>query len=187
MKTEKDPFDELFRDLSEDLRDGQDLPAGHEFRFKHKLYGNKGSKVIYLKFSMSVAAAVALIIIAVMMWQGTFFGAGQQELYSAGESTEMDKIEAYYTRQIDQRLATLEGDSAHEAEYREFLNELTVLEEEYQSLKTYLAQSPNDDRVVEAMILNFRSRIEVLDSLQGFINRLNINGRPIIVPEDDIF
>lgn len=45
------------------------------------------------------------------------------------------------------------------------IEQIQLLENDYQKLKTDLTESGNDQRVINAMISNFQSRIEILNTV----------------------
>ena len=52
------------------------------------------------------------------------------------------------------------------------LNQITILEQEYQQLKEDLVASGNDQRVIAAMIANFQSRINLLENVIELIEEI---------------
>jgi hypothetical protein len=166
---EKDNIDRLFKILENEF--DIDLPnAGHQNRFLQKL--NKAAaisdpktqqKASYWRPFLAIAASVLICfsIFTVLQQQ-------ESELKDlASVSPELSRTQDFFTLAIQSELATLETERSPETEelINDALQQLNVLEADYEKLKEDLTSSGDDKRVVYAMISNFQTRIDVLNNV----------------------
>ena len=161
-----DNLDNMFKDLqgSFDIN----MPSeNHKNRFMAKLNKQNQTAQVNKKHSsiwkslIGVAASVVLIIALVI-------GNNQdvKALDLASVSPEMAQTQNFFDSTIAIELKKLESASNPETKMliQDALNQMKRLENEYESLKTDLSQSGNDQRVIYAMISNFQNRIEILQN-----------------------
>lgn len=161
-----DNLDNMFKSLqgSFDLEEPKD---DHKKRFMAKLNEqNKTSSVGKKEWTIwkpliGIAASVVLIIALVI---GNNQDASATGLASV--SPEMAVTQDFFTSTISTELKKLENASNPETKVliQDALNQMNRLENEYESLKTDLSESGNDQRVIYAMISNFQNRIEILQN-----------------------
>ena len=86
----------------------------------------------------------------------------------------MEKTETFFTSTIAQELRTLKTleNPQTKALVDDALEQITILESEYQKLEGDLAESGYDKRVIYAMINNFQNRIDVLQTVIETISEL---------------
>lgn len=161
-----DNLDNMFKDLqgSFDIDDPKD---SHKNRFMAKL--NEQNKTAHVskkqwtgwKPLIGIAASVVLIIALVI---GNNPDANATGLASV--SPEMSETQDFFTSTISTELKKLENASNPETKLliQDALNQMKRLEIEYESLKSDLSNSGNDQRVIYAMISNFQNRIEILQN-----------------------
>jgi hypothetical protein len=77
----------------------------------------------------------------------------------ANMSSEMAEVEVYYTTQISERMKELDQ---YEVD-PDMLLEIEFLQNDYEELKKELGQGADRAKIVEAMIENYRLRIEILE------------------------
>lgn len=165
---EKDNLKNLFEKL-----DGQfdiETPSiGHQDRFLSKLK-TQDTKVTMVKSKgkniwkplIAVAASVILCL--------SLFTITQQEPEVkdlASVSPELSKTQDFFTTAINKELALLKDERSPETKVLvdDALKQLNILEKEYELLKVDLTESGDDKRVIYAMISNFQTRIDVLQSV----------------------
>lgn len=161
-----DNLDNMFKDLQGSF-DIQEPKEDHKKRFMAKL--NNQNQTVQLskkqwpiwKPLIGVAASVVLIIALVI--------GNNQDADIAGlasVSPEMAQTQDFFTSTIAIELKKLESASNPETKLliQDALNQMKRLENEYESLKTDLSESGNDQRVIYAMISNFQNRIEILQN-----------------------
>ena len=173
MKTNnlKDLFDELDFDIAEPSED-------HEARFRNKLRQQPKGKIkrsgvisIWAPI-LSVAAAFA---VAFLLFQGVFSNPFQQQQELANVSPEMKVTQDFYSSVIKAELETLKEKRTPETEtvINDALNQLEILEQDYEKLKKDLGKSGQDKRVIYAMITNFQKRIDLLKIVLEKVNTIN--------------
>lgn len=156
----KDKIDLLFKEL-EGSFETYETPAGHQKRFLEKLQSRQTqSKKISWWKPLAVAAAVAVI----MLLASPFATATAPSSDLASVSPEMEQTQHFFTTTINTELETLKSYTNPEAKVlvTDALQQMDILENEYNTLKTDLSKSGNDKRVIYAMISNFQKRIDLL-------------------------
>jgi len=115
---------------------------------------------------LRVAAAVAII----------FAGSTAGIYFLTGEKTETDhysklyreiqETEQYYSQMVNQRYEELKPFLASDPVAEEMLNmDMEELDEVYRELKKDLKDNASNPEVIEAMILNYRVKLEILEDL----------------------
>jgi hypothetical protein len=116
---------------------------------------------------LRIAAAVALIFAGTSagFW---FLSGGRAEADQNSEErfTEMQETEEYYTRLVAQRYDELRPYLASDPAADQMLKaDLDELDEVFQELKEDLKDDVSNPEVIEAMILNYRVKLEILEDL----------------------
>lgn len=171
MKNEN--LEEMFRSLDFDIAE----PAeDHEMRFRKKLQqrkrGSKNPKVISLWLPwMAIAAS---FLIAFIIFQN-FNGPWTQKGELASVSSEMENTQNFYSSVIKKELYALKQHKSPETEIiiQDALDQLHILETDYESLKVDLVRSGQNQRVIYAMISNFQQRIDLLQTVLEKVNSIN--------------
>jgi predicted CopG family antitoxin len=116
---------------------------------------------------LRVAATIALIFAGSSA--GIYFLTGERGasgLYSNELYLEIQETEQYYTRMVAQRYNELEPFLAGNPAAREMLStDMEELDEVYEELKEDLKDNVSNPEVIEAMILNYRVKLEILEDL----------------------
>jgi len=175
MEMHKDNIDKLFDDLKNDF-DVEIPNSQHTQKFLNKL-NNKGGLHLNesrkqrrrLWYSLSGIAASILFIIS-------FFIIEQQtDSYRdlASVSPQMSETQDFFTNSINEELNKIKKESSPEVQelIQDALNQIKILEKDYETLKIDLNESGDDHRVIYAMISNFQNRINIL---QNTINQIKI-------------
>lgn len=160
----KDKITELFTSL-EGTFDVHETPEGHEKRFLERLNNHKAgtrSKNNWWK-PLSIAASV-IIVIGLGF---TLRGASPDQADLASVSPELQQTQTFFTTAINNEIEKLKSFKTPETKalVDDALEQITILEKEYQQLKIDLVESGNDQRVIYAMIANFQSRIDLLEQV----------------------
>ncbi len=86
-------------------------------------------------------------------------------------STELQEIDMYYQHMVKAQVKLVKTNTnlsvRHKEEFLEFINEL---DEEYKTLKLDLSDNLDNERVLEAIINNYKKRIELIENLLQQIN-----------------
>jgi hypothetical protein len=93
-------------------------------------------------------------------------------LTTSPELNELSDAEAYYTSQISNKQAELAAYSKLHPEIIEDLKkEFIEMDKNKAELKKDLAESNADEKVIEAIILSYRVKIEILDQMLGELRK----------------
>ena len=188
----KDTLKDFIDDNRDDL-DGNTPPEGHLERMKARLGENTSAssnepKVISFevrKLWYAAAAAAAIAVIVVSVWMTNSDPSPQVAEHptpietpttfaSLGDvSPEMAEVEDYFIQSVSTRVQLVDNyDQPSESFVQSCLGRLAALEIDYSELKKDLSANSNDQRVINAMIQNYRIRLQVLDQL---LQQLELN------------
>lgn len=116
---------------------------------------------------LRIAAAIALIFAG--STAGIYFLTGnrvQTEQYGSELYQEIRETEAYYGHMVSQRYDELQPYLASDPAAQEMLAaDMEELDEVYMELKKDLKDNASNPEVIEAMILNYRVKLEILEDL----------------------
>lgn len=156
-------------------------PLGHEERFKKRLNTKRESIIPeWMRYAASVLLLMGL------GW--TIFQAGvnsgiDQEAESQTVASimpaELLEVEQFFSASVANKKAELENLAAADGnpEIQSVLSELEELEDQYEELKQELMINTGNERIVNAMIENYRLRLEVLEKLLMKLNKYNIENK----------
>lgn len=167
-------LDNLFETL-EDSFDVKQTPRGHEKRFLDKL--NKSSKKPKKKFFLVKAISVAAMVLLIVTAGNYFFQNNQtNQADLASVSTEMEKTQSFFTSTINQELETLKNFKSEDTKaiVNDALEQINILEKDYNKLKIDLVKSGQNKQVIYAMILNYQKRIELLQEVIKKIEEIKL-------------
>lgn len=170
MKT--DPIDLLFQSL-EGQFDIHTPNDGHVQRFFQKLEQNKSPYNI--KSRRSFNRAYLTVAASIILCFGLFMilNPGPKTMGLAGVSPQLSQTEAFFTMAINHELEKIKAQKTPDNQTLivDALNQLKILEENYKLLTIDLRESGNDKRVINAMIGNFQSRINILENVLQIIDQ----------------
>lgn len=175
MKTDNDLKD-LFDGLDFDIAEPS---ANHEEKFREKLRKQQPQKKArhngVITMWLPGLAIAASFLIAFLLFQGAFNDPFSQKQELANVSPEMKQTQDFYSSVIRRELAALEDQKSPETEavINDALNQLQILENDYDKLKKDLGKSGQDKRVIYAMITNFQKRIELLQTVLEKVDTIN--------------
>ncbi len=177
---EKDYIEELILKNLEGLNDNEP-PEGHFERFEEKLAKQPKKRSFSLNLVWKVAAAVIFVFLAVnqgKIWfspdnENIVPSSGQQAMSLASVSPEYEEVEFYYTNAINNGLMQWEkmADAGLISEQEQEMMdvELTEFEDVYDRLQNDLAASPNDERVINAMLEYYQKKLSLITMI---VNKL---------------
>lgn len=177
---EKDYIEELIAKNLEGLNDSEPS-EGHFERFEEKLAKQHQKSSFSWKVVLKVAAAVIFVFLAVnqgIIWfssdsENTVASTTQQEMSLASVSPEYEEVEFYYTNAIKDGLVQwekmAEAGLISEQEQQMMEVELTEFENVYGWLQEDLAASPNDKRVINAMLEYYQKKLSLITMI---VNKL---------------
>jgi hypothetical protein len=163
MKT----IDELFRE-NKDLFEDAEPSKGHMERFNAKLalrlqkQAPKRSIVPYLLR----AAVVTLLVTLSSLWTWDHFIRPSSSRMTLGQvSPQYKEVENYYIHQVN----LMEGEIVNvdlknnPEQKKELLKEMKSMDSVYVSLQKELKANPNDERIINAMIEHYQTKLEVMN------------------------
>ncbi len=165
---ENKDLDQLFDGLKGNF-DVETPKAGHESRFLDRL-NNATSEAVVENTSqfnwkpfLAIAASVIICLSAFMAFQSQ-----QEDVHDlASVSPELSKTQDFFTATIEVELKRLNEERSPLTDklINDAIEDIHLLEQDYQNLKINLTESDNDQRVIHAMIANFQSRIDILNTV----------------------
>ncbi|MBF8149677.1 hypothetical protein ITJ86_07185 [Winogradskyella sp. F6397] len=165
---EKDNLDSLFDGLKDQF-DIETPQYNHKQRFVEKLKASeeastKGKKKTSFNWKPYLAIAASLVICFSIY---TTLQNEPKTLDLANVSPEMSETQNFFTVTIENELKKL--NKARSPLTNKIINDALVqielLETDYQKLKTDLTESGKNQRVIYAMISNFQTRIDILNTV----------------------
>ncbi len=172
----KDNIEELISKHLEELNETEPR-EGHFERFEAKLKVQHKKRSIKFNAVWKVAAAVVFVLLAVNQaviyfspdGQGLIHRQNSTNVTLASVSPQYKEVEFYYTNSIQVGLNQwnqLKNEGAVSEEEQKLMdNELKDFEKMHQSLQTDLAANPNDDRVINAMLEYYQSKLNVISMI----------------------
>lgn len=163
----KDNMDELFMNLEGDF-DVESPIEGHEARFLERLNALKvpsKKRPFHSTFYKRLMAIAATLIIGLGLFM--FLPQEAKTADLANVSPALSKTQDFFTTAISSELNKLKKQRTPETEalVKDALKQMEHLEKQYETLKSDLKESGQDQRVIFAMISNFQSRIDVLKNV----------------------
>lgn len=154
----KDELKEWVSAHREEL-DDKELPMGHEMRFIAKLNAEKKPKINW-RF-LAAAASIALVFSINTLVDSNSYK-------NSSEYQEFTTTATYYENLIERKIESVSNTSTSEQILNDHLQKLDQLDQEYEMLREELLASPNAQRIIEAIIYNFNTRISLLEELSVF-------------------
>ncbi|MFW5830627.1 MAG: hypothetical protein ACOCVA_00155 [Prolixibacteraceae bacterium] len=180
--SEKDYIEKLMEDNLEELNDNEP-GSGHFDRFEEKLKKQNRKKIFSLNTLLKVAAAVVFVLLIAN--QAFIYlssdspvsiftpGEKQEEFTLASVSPEYKEVEFYFSNAIgnglDQWENMVESGSVSSEEQQMMSSELSEFEYRYEKLQNDLAANPNDERVINAMLEYYQTKLSVINMI---VNKL---------------
>lgn len=160
----QDELDKLFSEIKNDF-DFEEPSQGHQNRFVDKLNQQNSVVAITKKKTwwkpLSIAASVALLI-----------GLGLSQLNSPESideqvveiAPEVSRTEFYFASLIEEQVQELQNQRSPETArlVDDTLAQLDLLDDDYRELERNLIQGGDKELLLNAMIINFQTRIDLL-------------------------
>ncbi|MFW6369873.1 MAG: hypothetical protein ACOC10_01555 [Bacteroidota bacterium] len=173
----KDNIEDLILKNMEELNDNEP-GEGHFERFEARFQAmNQKKKVFSLNVVWKIAAAAVfafLVVNQAIIWFSAdtripSTAEGNTEMTLATVSAEYEEVEFYYTNAINVGLNQWENlvnqGLISEEEQQMMQNELNEFEEVFQKLQSDLSLSPNDERVINAMIEYYQTKLSLINMI----------------------
>jgi len=158
-----------------DQFDGEEPLEGHFERFEKKL--NKSTLFGLNKSDINVILRIAAIVIVVFT-AGVFtynyvYHPAQMEIKNTNGMTlsdlspEYKEVEFFFQTNVNSKLIELEKLNCEKGNIQksEIIQEITKLDTVYKYLQTELKKNYNDQRIINAMINNYQTRVDFLNKV----------------------
>lgn len=177
------------RNLFEESREMEDfsLSPNHKQRFLERLEKEMPKKPKNYGFYIGIAASL-LLLFSLGFY---FFNAPESEINAQNLTVEtkivpekidaitlgdlspdLKKVEQYYLATINFELAKLEVSDENEELVKAYMEQLAVLNKEYQTLSQELNTVGPNDQTIAALIQNLQLRLQLLQKLKEKLNEL---------------
>ena len=128
-------------------------------------------KMVPLRLVLRMAAMVVVVLGAALML--FFQSSDNSDIRLKGRSIalhdispELAEVEQHYMALIEAKLVTLKSsDILNGADYQSLIHEMEALDRDYEELKKELRNSLDKEKVIEAMIQNYRLRLKILEKM----------------------
>lgn len=173
MNNTNDELERLILNNRHSIQDDEPL-EGHFERFEVRLQkASKPVRKIHLQGILRIAAAIVFALLVVNQAR-IWLAPEQKETLSLGSiSPEYREVEFYYTNSIQTGMAQWEKlrkeGYVTESEQQMMQKEQADFDQMYQQLLIDLKANPNDERVINAMLEYYQSRMNVISLI---INKL---------------
>ncbi|MEC7263911.1 MAG: hypothetical protein VXW38_09240 [Bacteroidota bacterium] len=171
----KDSIENLFGRLQGEF-DVEEPQLGHQQRFLEKL--NQANGTVYINKKrptwwkpLSIAASIALVAILGYQAFGPTLSLKEQVVEIAPE---VSKTEFYFANVIEQQVQQLKDEKSPETAQLvdDTLAQLQRLQKDYKSLEQDLVNGGDSKIIMNAMIINFQTRIDLLKEVLSQIENI---------------
>jgi hypothetical protein len=152
---------------NKDFFDGAEPPQGHFERFSVKLEARCASHVIKRSIVpyLLKAAVVTLLVTLSSLWTWDhFIKPGRDRMTLGDVSPQYKEVENYYVHQVNLMESELVNiDIKNNPEQKQMLlTEMKGMDSVYVQLQKELKANPNDERIINAMIEHYQTKLEVM-------------------------
>ncbi len=185
-----DQLEKMMKENKEFFSDAQ--PAeGHYERFERRLQQQQSrQKTIRIGWQVSRIAAVGILVIMSGLWVSSQFNNNQSSIPLGAVNSEYQQVEYYYTTQIASQVDQLEkSEWIADPEYKKaMIQEVEAMDSIYQALQEELGANPDDERIIQAMIQHYQTKLQVIQNILTRVQQINeINNQNIQENENESF
>ena len=154
---------------------------GHFERFKDLLdQQTKVRKISILPALLKVAAIVVLVVLSSLWTYDKIFNNQRESGLSLGDiSPEYYEVEEFFVQEVSFKFNQIQNSEALSDSTQKVMvmRELSEMDSIYNTMKKDLQTSPNDERVINAMIEHYQVKLEVMTNLLEQLKEININNK----------
>lgn len=165
----KQDIRKLFRD---DDVTYKKLPENHRLEFIERLKGstNKKTRKRPIGILIKVAASIAILFSAyyIFLDENT-----QQQKRPTALEIQVQEIEQKYLQEIDNEWQQLLKITSDEQLITRFEKELSELQNDYLNISKEFRNNPNSITIIEELIDNLKTRLQLLKNIRSHINFIN--------------
>jgi hypothetical protein len=157
--------------------DSQEPSSGHMERFERKLH-TRQSRSLFSRIPYPVKAAAVLILVALssilIYEQARIYYQNQRVLSLRDISEEFGEAEIYYTSLINTKYKEIDRFNIDDPKQKEMLmTELEEMDRLFHSLQKDFQANPTDRRVINAMILHYQLKLEIMSQIIRQLEEVN--------------
>ena len=159
------------------LFDDKELPIGHRDVFEGKLDSFlQQPKIKKSRFKWYNIAAIFVVGFSVVSSTLYFSNNGFYDIINYASADDFQKVESHYSKKIKEALVPVRSSNKYlSPEYRSFLKEMEKLDVENEKLKKILVDYPDDERILNSIIENYKSRLQLLEQLKVIMSNKQIS------------
>ncbi|MBL3654767.1 hypothetical protein [Fulvivirga sediminis] len=125
---------------------------------------------LHLWYSMAKVAAALLLLCVAGLATLKVVGVDHQNGYALHDvSPEMAETELYYSQQVEEKLRFIKANNTNVD--HEVMQNLSMLDSAYAELKNDLRDNADSEEVIDAMITNYRIKLQILEQIIGEIRK----------------
>jgi hypothetical protein len=164
-------IEDIIRD-NKDLFEDAEPSTGHFERFNRKLemkFQVKGSTRSIVPYLLRAAVVTLLITLSSLWTWDHFIRPGRSRMTLGQVSPQYKEVENYYVHQVN----LMEGeivnvDLKNNPEQKALLlKEMKSMDSTYVSLQKELKANPNDERIINAMIEHYQTKLDIMSYIVG--------------------
>lgn len=162
---------------NKDIFDNAEPADGHFERFSMMLqsrFGTSTRKISIVPYLLR-AAVVTLLVTLSSLWVWDNFIRSENEGMTLGDvSPQYREVENYYIHQVNQMEGELLDASKFSPEQKQTLEtEMENMDSVYVSLQKELKANPNDQRIINAMIEHYQTKVDVMNFIIDQLRNVN--------------
>ena len=158
------------RDLFKEESDLKSLPENHRVEFLEKLQEQPMKKIA----SFSWLKIVAVLLVALTVGFSLFYDRSEKEEVSP-IIAQIEAVEAEYLADIETEWQSFLAIAEDEVLVERFRKKLDDLDKDYQDISIEFKDDPNNIMVIETLVDNLQTRLQILKDIQKHIKILNQN------------
>lgn len=162
-----DQFEKYIRQRREEFEDHSADRAKMWSKISTELEATSSREMpLWRRFSIRVAAGILLLIGMTVLLSVFLFNPKRTHSQDTQVAHELLEIDRYYGDMVARQVQMVKHNpKLNEGEKQEFLSFLDDLDAEYDGLKQELSRNLDNERVMEAIITNYKKRLELMENL----------------------
>ena len=155
--------------------------AGHFNRFKNLLEEQTSVKKISVLPQLLKVAAIIVLVVLSSLWtyDKVFSNQNEKGLSLSDVSPEYREVEQFFVQEVSFKYNQIKNSDflSDSTQKIMIMEELSEMDSIYNSMKKDLKTSPNDERVINAMIEHYQLKLEVMTNLLEQLQEINTNNK----------
>lgn len=173
---------------NKDFFDNAEPTEGHMERFSIMLqsrFGTSARKISIVPYLLRAAVVTLLVTLSSLWVWDNFIRSDKNAGMTLGDvSPQYREVENYYIHQVNQMEGELLDASKFSPEQKQMLEtEMKSMDSVYVNLQKELKANPNDQRIINAMIEHYQTKVDVMNFI---IDQLrNVNSENLNIEENE--